>query len=135
MVEFIFCLWQYNGSHSTVQKDLFPIELHWYIFQKQIFHINLKVYFWVLLSCSNVSSEYLYTNNKFSSLLELYKSWYKKVIFSFECSEGHSVVSDSLQPYGLCRPWTSPGQNTGVGSLSLLQGIFPIQGLNLGLLH
>ena len=27
----------------------------------------------------------------------------------------------------------SPGQNTGVGSLSLLQGIFPTQGLNPGL--
>ena len=32
-------------------------------------------------------------------------------------------------------PWNSPGQNTGVGSLSLLQGIFPTQGLNLGLPH
>ena len=31
-------------------------------------------------------------------------------------------------------PWNSPGQNTGVGSLSLLQGIFPTQGSNLGLL-
>ena len=31
-------------------------------------------------------------------------------------------------------PWNSPGQNT-VGSLSLLQGIFPTQGLNPGLLH
>ena len=29
----------------------------------------------------------------------------------------------------------SPGQNTGVGRLSLLQGIFPIQGLNPGLPH
>ena len=29
----------------------------------------------------------------------------------------------------------SPGQNTGVGSLSLLQGIFPTQGSNGGLLH
>ena len=29
----------------------------------------------------------------------------------------------------------SPGQNTGVDSLSLLQGIFPIQGSNPGLLH
>ena len=28
--------------------------------------------------------------------------------------------------------WNSPGQNTGVGSLSLLQGIFPTQGSNLG---
>ena len=31
--------------------------------------------------------------------------------------------------------WNSPGQNTGVGSLSLLQGIFPSQGSNPGLLH
>ena len=29
----------------------------------------------------------------------------------------------------------SPGKNTRVGSNTLLQGIFPIQGLNLGLLH
>ena len=32
-------------------------------------------------------------------------------------------------------PWNFPGQNTGVGSLSLLQGIFPTQGLNPGLPH
>ena len=35
----------------------------------------------------------------------------------------------------LCSPWNSPGQNTGVGSLSLLQGIFSIQGSNPGLSH
>ena len=39
--------------------------------------------------------------------------------------ESYSVVSDSLQPHGLFSPWNSSGQNTGVGSLSLLQGIFP----------
>ena len=33
----------------------------------------------------------------------------------------------------LC-PWNSQGKNTGLGSHSLLQWIFPIQGLNLGLL-
>ena len=32
-------------------------------------------------------------------------------------------------------PWDSPGQNTRVGSLSLLQGIFPTQGSNPGLPH
>ena len=32
-------------------------------------------------------------------------------------------------------PWNSLGQNTGVGSLSLLQGIFPTQGLSPGVLH
>ena len=42
-----------------------------------------------------------------------------------------SVVSNSLWPHGL----NSPGQNTGVGSLFLLQVIFPTQGSNPGLLH
>ena len=50
-------------------------------------------------------------------------------------SESHSVMSDSLQPPGLYSPWNSPGQNTGVGSLSLLQGIFPTQGSNPVLPH
>ena len=36
---------------------------------------------------------------------------------------------------GLYSPWNSPGQNTGVDSLSLLQGIFPTQRSNSGLLH
>ena len=40
-----------------------------------------------------------------------------------------------LWHHGLYSPRISPGQNTGVGSLSLLQGIFPTQGLNPGLLH
>ena len=50
-------------------------------------------------------------------------------------SESPSVVSDSSRLHGLYTPWHSPGRNTGVGSLSLLQGIFPAQGLNPGLLH
>ena len=48
-------------------------------------------------------------------------------------SESHSVVSDSLWPHGRHSPWDSPGQNTGVGSFFLLQGIFPTQGSNPGL--
>ena len=49
-------------------------------------------------------------------------------------------MHDSLQPHGLqparflC-PWNSPGQNIGVDSCSLLQEIFPTQGLSLSLLH
>ena len=50
-------------------------------------------------------------------------------------SESRSVMSDSLQPHGLYSPLNSPGQNTGVGSLSLLQEIFPTQGLNPDLPH
>ena len=47
-------------------------------------------------------------------------------------SESGSVVSNSLWLHGLYSPWNSPGQNTGVGSLSLLQGIFPTHGSNPG---
>ena len=36
---------------------------------------------------------------------------------------------------GLYSPWNSLCQNTGVGSLSLLQGIFPTQGSRSGLPH
>ena len=50
-------------------------------------------------------------------------------------SKSHSVASNSLQPHGLHSPWNSPGQNTGVGSFSLLQGIFTTQGSNPGLPH
>ena len=50
-------------------------------------------------------------------------------------SESHSVMSDSLWPRGLYSLWNSPGQNAGVGGLSLLQGIFPTQAFNPGLPH
>ena len=55
-------------------------------------------------------------------------------------SVSHSFVSNSLQPHGLWPSrllclWNSPGKSTGVGSHSLFQGIFPIKGLNPGLLH
>ena len=44
-------------------------------------------------------------------------------------SEIRSVVSDSLRPRGLYSPWNSLGHNTGVGSLSLLQGNLPNPGI------
>ena len=50
-------------------------------------------------------------------------------------SKSLSVVSNSLRPHGLYSPWNSPGQNTGVGSLSLLQGISPTQASNPGLMN
>ena len=55
--------------------------------------------------------------------------------FEVKWSESFSVLSDSLWPHGLHSPWNSPGQNTGVDSLSLLQGIFPNQGSNPGIPH
>ena len=63
----------------------------------------------------------------------------KAIVFPvvmYRCeSESHSVVSESLGSHGLYSPWNSPGQNTGVDSFSLLQGIFLTQRLNPGLLQ
>ena len=57
-------------------------------------------------------------------------------LFKFiKWSESCSVMSESLRPHVLYSPRNSPGQNTGVGSLSLLQGIFPTQGSKPGLPH
>ena len=48
---------------------------------------------------------------------------------AYSQSESCSVVSSSLQPHGLYSPWKSPGQNTGVGSLSLSPGVLPNPGI------
>ena len=64
--------------------------------------------------------------------------WYKTVVKFYSVAWSEVKVAQScptLQPRGLYSPWNSPGQNTGVGSLSLLQGIFPTQGWNPGLPH
>ena len=45
------------------------------------------------------------------------------------------VMSDFLQPHGIYSPRNSPSQNTGVGSLSLFQGIFPTWGSDPSLPH
>ena len=60
--------------------------------------------------------------------------WITSVTWLTSCrtSESHSVIRNSLGPYGLYSPWNSPGQKTGVGSCSLLQRIFPTQGSNPG---
>ena len=83
-----------------------------------------------------------------AGLLLFSESWFihlsGKLIRSclFVESESGSVVSSSLRPHGLYSPfpwnspWNSPSPwNTGVGGLSLLQGIFPTQGSNPGLPH
>ena len=61
--------------------------------------------------------------------LAFYSLWYNAD------SESLSDMSDSLRPHGFYSPWNSPGQNTGVGSIFLLQGISPTQESNPGLPH
>ena len=65
----------------------------------------------------------------------LFRSWFQ-VFFFIGCgSEKVSQSCPSFRPHGLQSPWSPPGQKTGVGSLSLLQGIFPTREFNTGLPH
>ena len=58
----------------------------------------------------------------FAKISQLKIDFTCKVVKIDFMTENRSVVSYSLRPYGLYSPWNSPGHNTGVGSLSLLQG-------------
>ena len=64
---------------------------------------------------------------RLSTIYCLYKQKIQLIKSEVKWRESHSVVSDSMRPRGLYRPWNSPGHNTGEGSPSLLQGIFPTQ--------
>ena len=70
----------------------------------------------------------------FSKESDLHITWPKCWSCESE-SDSRSVLSSSLQPHGLYGPWNSQGQSTGVGSFSLLHGIFATQGLSPGLPH
>ena len=61
--------------------------------------------------------------------------WTEECLPKWAESESHSVMWDSLRPHGLYSPWNSLCQNSGVGSLFLLQKIFLTQELNQGFLH
>ena len=60
-----------------------------------------------------------------------YVGWEDSKGWKVKVAQSCPTLCDS----GLYSPYNCPGQNTRVGSLSLLQGIFPTQGLNPGLLH
>ena len=67
--------------------------------------------------------------------LPLFCAWYVYVCM-YMCIYIYKVVSGTFEtPWTIYSAWNSPGQKTGMGSLSLLQEIFPTQGSNLDLLH
>ena len=90
------------------------------------FIIFLESVYFTLVDLEKLNFEYVRQHLKLRNL-DFFYVWSE--------SESRSVMSHSLQPYGLYSLWNSLGQNTGVGRLSLLQGIFPIQGSNPGLPH
>ena len=90
-----------------------------------------------LQSDSSISTHHLQPGWRIDKQMTFVLSAEQNVFsFCFRCeSKSPSIKSNSLRPHGLYRPQNSPGQNPGVGSLSLPQGIFPTQGSNPGLLY
>ena len=110
---------------------------HWNVFSKRGEYKIMKTLH--SLRCVLCHSGVAHTANTVDWLSQLLLAQLLKASItkqlSFCESASHSAVSNSLRPHGLYSPWNSPDQNTEVGRLSLLQGIFPTQGLNPGLLH
>ena len=91
---------------------------------------STQLIFWGLSSVLHILFRWIITHIVIL-LLQGQNIWFWDVSKSESCS----VESDCLRPYGLYSLWNSPGQNIGVGSLSLLQGIFPTQGWIPGFSH
>ena len=86
--------------------NLLPGVALWLLFSYSSFRIRMYCFFTTFAKLSNC----------------------KNAMWVCEC-ETHSVVSDSVRLHALYSPWNSPGQNIGVGSLSLLQGNLPNPGI------
>ena len=104
--------------------------------------LQARILEWVAFSFSRASSQSKdWTQvSCFSSTAGLFLTCWaireaQYLIWMWSESESCSVMFDSLWPRGLYSLWNSPGQNTGVGRLSLLQGIFPTEGSNPDLSH
>ena len=129
------------GSLSLLQWIFLTQELNW-----GLLHCSQILY---QLSYQGSPSRYLPREVKNTTCKDLYINDYNTFISgSKKMGEkskhpttrvkgkwSHSVMSNSLWPHGLLRPWDSPGKNTGVDCHFLLQGIFLTQGLNPGLQH
>ena len=111
-------------SDSSPDTSYLPAKyspLLWYIFHNTITHPSSKTQCWDCLLDSSVYSSFCFWSSSSMDLIP----W------------SPIVKCQSLSCIWLCNlcPLDSPGKNTGVGCHSLLQGIFPTQGSNLGLLH
>ena len=122
---FLHCWWEFGSQLPRWCERRFP----------QVCYCNPKeeINVWFILLKIKESADCRKACNVSMSFWFAFKQ--KKTQPKGIISESRSVMSCALWPNGLYSPWNSLGQNTGVGSLSLLQGIFPTQGSNPGLLH
>ena len=132
------CVSGLGNTGGEKVKILLPV---WWYFQFCFPDLPPTISFLANWSTHSIQGWCLHSVERWSGLglPHLAQNWSPSVLFVYievcEWSESRSVVSDSLWPYGLYSSWSSPGQKTGVGGLSLLQGIFLTQESNRGLLH
>ena len=86
-------------------------------------------------SCYHLGEARAGLDGNLSREWELLTAINKKKFMQWVPASLRLLKSDSATPRTAASPWDSPGRNTGVGCRALLQGIFPTQGLNPGLLH
>ena len=92
-------------------------------------------FFGIQLSLWSNSHPYMTTGKTTALTRWIFASKVMSLLFNILSRLVRAFLPRSKQPHGQYSPWNFPGQNTGVGSLSLFQGIFPTQGSNPGLPH
>ena len=113
---------------SVTVSIVFPSICH------EVMGLDAMIFIFWMLSFKSAFSFSSFTfikklfNSSWLSAIRVMSSAYLKVKVAQLCP----TLCD---PHGLYRPWNYPGQNTGVGRFSLLQGIFPTQRSNPGLPH
>ena len=103
--------------------------------QSRMLFIDIQVEKWRKCASSTI---FIASSDSFTQLKsQMFSELLNQVLLRASCL----VMSSSLQPHGLYVAWQASlsmeffSKNTGAGRHSLLQGIFPTQELNPGLLH
>ena len=118
------CIWGCRAPFKEMYISMSHI--HWKSVLRLSAPATKPLLFSVLFPSFSQSFSQGHTGYERTPELSFYTCLYMKAKIE---SESCSIVSDSLQPPGLYSLWNSPGQNTGVGSLSLFQGNLPNPGI------
>ena len=136
------CSWPWDQTHvcKTLPTQSYTQYVHKWtdLLLKRI----LRLLSWEFSICKSLTQLFLYSNNptkhrvshQLTNLLSVPVPCKLCAVLILSVVSS-SLLLHGLQPARLPCPWDSPGQNTGVGCHALLQGIFPTQGSNPGLLH
>ena len=103
----------------------FSLVLNWFP-RKDFWSVLEENRLWSWVGKGNVGFIMMYTSTLSfnSAVFSMHACWVESDSVTLDCS-----------PQGSSCPWNSPGKNTGMDCHVLLEGIFPTQGSNPGLLH